>query len=82
MAATATNFDEIQKFQSPSDRELPGDYFGQWNLFKRSFLAWAMDDQSKNARFVFVGCMYVSSKNLSSSASTKLSEDSKLNSKW
>ena len=46
MAATATNFDEIKKFQCPSDRELPGDYF----------LAWAMDNQSKNARFVFVGC--------------------------
>ena len=56
MVATATNFYEIKKFQCPSDRELPGDYFGQWNLFKSSFLAWAMDDQSKNARFVFVGC--------------------------
>ena len=56
MAATATNFDKIKKFQCPSDKELPGDYFGQWNLIKRSFLAWALDDQSKNARFVFVGC--------------------------
>ena len=46
MAATATNFDEIKIFQCPSDRELPGDYFGQWNLFKSSFLAWSMDDQS------------------------------------
>ena len=27
MDAMATNFDEIKKFQCPSDRELPGDYF-------------------------------------------------------
>ena len=46
MAATGPIFDEIQKFLRPSDRELPGDYFGLWNFWKRSFLAWVTDDQS------------------------------------
>ena len=27
--ATVTNFDEINKFQFPADRELPEDYFGR-----------------------------------------------------
>ena len=37
---------KIQKFLRPSDRELHGDYFGLWNFWKRSFLAWVMDNQS------------------------------------
>ena len=50
MAATATNLDEIKKFQCPSDRELPGDYFGQWNLCQSLFLAWDTEDQSKKRK--------------------------------
>ena len=56
MAATATNFDEIKNFQCPSDREMPGDYFGQWYLCKSLFLAWVTDNQSKNAWFVGATC--------------------------
>ena len=54
MAATATNIDEIKKFQCPSDKELPGDYFGQGS----SFPAWVRDNQSIYARFADVACMY------------------------
>ena len=39
------NFWRNPKFLRPSDRELPGDYFGLWNFLKRSFLAWVIDDQ-------------------------------------
>ena len=45
-AATSPIFDEIQKFLRPSGRELPGNYFGLWNFWKRLFLAWVTDDQS------------------------------------
>ena len=45
-AATGPIFDEIKKFLHPSDRELPGDYFGLWNFWKRSILAWFTDNQS------------------------------------
>ena len=34
MAAMGTNFDEIKKILCPSDGELPGDYFGNWNFLK------------------------------------------------
>ena len=45
-AATGTNFDKIKKFWRPSDRDLPGDYFGLCNFWKWSFLAWVTDNQS------------------------------------
>ena len=46
MAATGTVFDKINKILCPSDREIPGDYFGHWNFGKRLYLARVTDNQS------------------------------------
>ena len=53
-----SKFYKIRKCQCSSGRELPGDFLGNGNLCKSSFLAWVTDNQSKNARFVNAPCIF------------------------